>query len=85
MAGDYWRDGGWRKQLIDRHFLERREAEDLQNCVETGLEREAFSDDGDQDIGNEVAKLRCIRELLRIACGRTFRVGCAMAGAEESA
>jgi hypothetical protein len=27
----------------------------------------------------------CIRELLRIACGRTFRVGWAMAGAKESA
>ena len=53
MAGDCWRDGGWRKQLIDRHFLERREAEDLQNCVETGLEREAFSDDGDQDIDGD--------------------------------
>jgi hypothetical protein len=39
-------------------------------------------DDGDQDIGNEAANLRCIRELLRIACGRTFRVGCAMAGAK---
>jgi hypothetical protein len=24
----------------------------------------------------------CIRELLRNACGRTFRVGCAMAGAK---
>ena len=26
--------------------------------------------------------LGCIRELLSIACGRTFRVGCAMAGAK---
>ena len=24
----------------------------------------------------------CIRELLRNACGRTFRMGCAMAGAK---
>lgn len=26
----------------------------------------------------------CIRELLRIVCGRAFRVGCAVAGAIES-
>jgi len=29
------------------------------------------------DIGNEAANPGCIRELLSIACGRTFRVGCA--------
>jgi len=48
--------------------------------VERGVALEFFLDDGDQDIGNEAANLRCIRELLRIAWGRTFRVGCAMAG-----
>jgi hypothetical protein len=46
---------------------------------------EFFLDEGDQDKGNEAANLRCIRELLRIACGRTFRVGCAMAGAKQAA
>jgi hypothetical protein len=47
-----------------------------------GVALEFVLDDGDQDIGNEAANLRCIRELLRIAWGRTFRVGCAMAGAK---
>ena len=54
----------------------------LSNSV-VGLE--FFLEDGDQDIGKEAANLGCIRELLSIACGRTFRVGCAMAGAKESA
>ena len=53
--------------------------------MERGVALEFLLDDGDQNIGNEVANLRCIRELLRIACGRTFRMRCAMAGAEESA
>jgi hypothetical protein len=62
---------------------------------------EFLLDDGDQDIGEGAPNLRfdrvvggwaqtelaggCIRELLRIACGRTFRLGCAMAVAKESA
>ena len=53
--------------------------------MERGVGLEFFLDDGDQDIGNEAANLGCIRELLSIACGRTFRVECAMAGAKESA
>ena len=50
--------------------------------MERGVGLEFFLEDGDQDIGKEAANLRCIRELLSIACGRTFRVGCAMAGAK---
>ena len=54
-------------------------------CRQVWRELELFVEDGDQDIGNEAANLGCIRELLRIACGRTFRVGYAMAGAKEPA
>jgi hypothetical protein len=41
---------GLTKQLIDRHFLECGDAEQLQDCVESGLEDEAFIDDRDEHI-----------------------------------
>jgi hypothetical protein len=40
--------------------------------VERGVALEFFLDDGDQDIGNEAANLRCIRELVRIPADGHF-------------
>ena len=37
--------------MIERHFFEEGDAKYLQNCVEIQLQMEAFSDDGNKDIG----------------------------------
>lgn len=36
--------------MIDWQFLERSDAQQLEDCVEAGLEREALLDDGDEHI-----------------------------------
>ena len=41
------------KQLIERDFLEERDAKNLQNCVEAGIEFEALLDDGNQHIDRD--------------------------------
>ncbi len=38
------------KHLKERRFLERGQAENLEDCVETGADVEALLDDGDQDV-----------------------------------
>ena len=51
------------KQLIYGHFLEKRQAQDLQNCVERGVDVEPLLDDGDEDIsadGNPDMGFHCV-------------------------
>ena len=41
------------KHLKKRRFLEHGHAQNLQDCVETGLDVETFLDDGDQDVDGD--------------------------------
>ncbi len=41
------------KHLKERSFLENGDAQDLQDCVETGVDVEALLDDGDEDIDGD--------------------------------
>ena len=44
---------GLAKHLKERGFLEHCDAQNLQDCVETGVDVEALFDDGDQDIDRD--------------------------------
>ncbi len=44
---------GFAKQLNERRFLEYGHAQNLQDCVETGVDVEAFFEDGDQDVDRD--------------------------------
>ena len=44
------------KQLIDWHFLERGDAQQLQDCVEAGIEIEPLFDNGDEHASASVLR-----------------------------
>ena len=44
---------GFAKHLTERRFLEYRDAQNLQDCVEAGIDAEALFDDGDQDVDGD--------------------------------
>ena len=56
-----------REQLVDGHFLEGAETENLENCVEADLQGEPFSDDGDEDVDRDRDPDLCAYGVLRCA------------------
>ncbi len=51
------------KHLKKRGFLEQGYAQNLQNCVEAGLQIEALLEDGDEDVGLDITEAITIGQL----------------------